>query len=378
MKVAYVTKDDPSDIHAWSGLVTYILKSLQRSGLDVIPIGDLNNKDFIAFFKGAIYGRVIQKTYLRDNEPSLLKSYAAQVKKALDSTRHDIVFSSRIVPIAHLQTEKPIVFWHDATFAGLYGLYPGTQNLCAETIRNGNKTEQLALSKCQLAIYSSEWAARTAIQNYIVDPAKVKVVPFGANIESHRNVEDVQAILEKKNFDICRLLFIGSEWFRKGGDIAVEVASLLNSRGIPTELHIIGGDPKVTLPAFAIKHGFISKATPEGRQHLDNLFLRANFFILPTRADCTPVVFPEACSFGLPILTTNVGGIPTIITNGKNGQMFALEESPSSYCDYIERLWSNKEEYNQLALSSFREYSERLNWVTSGRKVRELIQEFCS
>jgi glycosyltransferase involved in cell wall biosynthesis len=72
-----------------------------------------------------------------------------------------------------------------------------------------------------------------------------------------------------------------------------------------------------------------------------------------------------------------VGGISTIIQEGKNGFFYSLHDGPEKYCDTVERLWSSKEEYEQLALSSFYEYSERLNWASSGQKVNDLIHEFC-
>ena len=167
------------------------------------------------------------------------------------------------------------------------------------------------------------------------------------------------------------------DWFRKGGDLAVKVAAELNQRGIRTELHMVGCNPPGELPRFVKRHGFVSKASAAGQQQLEDLFSQAHFFILPTRADCSPVVFPEACSFGLPVLTTRVGGIPTSIRNGKNGQAFVLDDGPEAYCDYIEKRMLSKQEYEQLALSSFREYSERLNWTSAGRQVSALIQEFC-
>jgi len=287
------------------------------------------------------------------------------------------VFSIWTNPIAYLRTEKPIAFWGDATFAGLMDYYPHYSNLCAETIRGANRAEDLALLKCRLAIYSSEWAANTAIQHYGVDPAKVKVVPFGANINSSRTIQDIERIIQNKNSEVCRLLFVGVDWFRKGGDIAVEVAAELNQLGVRTELHIVGCDPPGKMPGFVKAHGFISKTSQAGRHFLDVLFSQSHFIILPSRADCTPVVFPEAGSFGLPCLATRVGGIPTVIRDGVNGQTFAVDQMPGACCDYVERLWSSKQEYAQLALSSFQEYAERLNWGTAGRTVSELLRECC-
>jgi glycosyltransferase involved in cell wall biosynthesis len=379
MKLAYVTIFGTSDIRAWSGLGVYILSSLRGSGLQIQTIGDLRYQcDFVYKIKEVLYPKLLSQKYLMLWDPILLKSFARQVERALATIDCDMVFGIWTNPIAYLQTEKPIVFWGDATLPGLTALYPAYRNLCAETIRGGHRAEQLALSKCRLVIYSSEWAANTAIQNYDVDPVKVKVVPFGANVNCGRNVQDIRALIHARDRAVCRLLFVGVDWFRKGGDIALQVASQLNQRGIPTELHMVGSDQPRELPGFVKQYGFISKASEEGRRLLDDLFSQAHFLILPTRADCTPVVFPEASSFGLPILTTNVGGIPTIIRDGKNGFAYPLGEAPETYCDTVERLWSSKQEYTQLALSSFQEYAERLNWDTAGQTVSQLLQECCA
>lgn len=75
--------------------------------------------------------------------------------------------------MTYLECAQPIVFWVDATFAGLRDFYPENNNLCQESIKNGN-TMQLALDRCNLAIYASHWAAQIAIDNYKINPNKVK------------------------------------------------------------------------------------------------------------------------------------------------------------------------------------------------------------
>jgi glycosyltransferase involved in cell wall biosynthesis len=380
MKIAYVTTYDSSDVHSWSGIGSHVLRALQDVGFQTVSIGSLRERQtwrWLSRLKKAYYTGLLSRTYLMDREPAILMGYSSQVEKLLASIQCDIVFSPGTIPIAYLQTEKPIVFWTGATFAGMIDFYPSFTHLCAETVKNGNKMEQLALSKCRIAIYSSDWAANTAIENYDVDPAKVKVVPWGANISCNRNLDEISRIVEQKSFDSCKLLFLGVDWYRKGGDKALAVADLLTRRGIRTELHIAGCNPPVPLPNFVERHGFISKKTEEGRKRLDQLFSEAHFLILPARAECFGVVFAEASSFGVPSLATRVGGISTAIRDGKNGQTFSVDENPEKYCDYIERLMSSKQEYKDLALSSFREYSARLNWLSAGSRVHDLIREFC-
>ncbi len=379
MNIAYLTTSDPLDISGWSGLNTYILRTLQGSGFRVAPIGNLKKKiNPQNVLKAFWYRKIASSSYILEQDPAVLKYYASQIESRLSSIQYDLIFSPSTIPIAYLDTKKPIVFWTDATFAGMINYYPYPfSGLCAESIKNGNDMEQRALSKCRIAIYSSDWAADTAIKCYDVDPIKVKVVPFGANVECNRSIDDIEDMLRKKNLDICKLLFVGVDWGRKGGVFALEVAELLNCRGIPTELHVIGCDPKIKIPKFVKKHGFISKRTKSGEICFDQLMAESHFLILPARAECCAVVLAEANSFGLPTLASRTGGIPTVIRNGKNGQTFDMSEGPEAYCKYIESVFSSKQFYRELALASFHEYSERLNWSSAGRKVHDLIKEHC-
>ena len=374
MELAYVTTYDPTNIHHWSGIGFYIYQTFKNSGIKIKSISNLKEQvSSLHRFKKIFYSKVRSKSYLWEREPAILKSYSFQVEKHLKSIRCDIIFSPGTIPVAYLNIDKPIVFWADATFAGMTNFYPKYTNLSNETINHGNKMEQVALSRCQLAIYSSEWAANTAIQYYDVDPAKVKVVPFGANIENEKAEADIKGIIANKKFDVCKLLFIGVDWQRKGGDIALKVAELLNKKGIRTELHIIGCKPPSQTPEYVKLYGYISKTTIEGKARLERLFSESHFLILPAKAECYGIVLTEASSFGLPSIATNVGGIPTIIHNGKNGYVFPSDECQNNFCECIARIFSSSHEYKQLSISAFNEYSQRLNWNSSGKKVSDLM-----
>ncbi|MBR8839343.1 MAG: glycosyltransferase family 4 protein [Stigonema ocellatum SAG 48.90 = DSM 106950] len=378
MKIAYVTTYDARDVRQWSGTGYYVPQSLKNQSLLVEYIGPLREKYSRLFkVKKLLYSSFFRKRYLKDREPLILKHYGYQVSERLSSLNPDIVFSPGTIPIAYLECSQPIVFWTDATFAGIVNFYPEFSNLCQETIKNGNAMEQSALARCKLAIYSSEWAAKTAIENYNVNPEKVKVVPFGANIEGHKEIDDIKLILESKPRNKCKLLFLGVDWFRKGGNIALEVTKQLNQGGITAELTVVGCQPVVdgSLPSYVKVLGFINKSTQEGRQQLDKLITESHFLILPSTADCTPIVFCEANSFGVPCISTNVGGIPTVIKDGLNGKLFSRTAEISDYCKFISDLVSNYSQYQSLALSSFNEYQKRLNWSVAGKTVKSLLKE---
>lgn len=378
IKIAYVTTFDPQSILSWSGIGYYMLHSLKKDNISIDYIGPL--KEIYSYiFKGKqlLYKYFLGKRYLRDREPIILRYYANQVHKRLAGLDADIVFSPGTIPIAFLESNKHIVFWTDAPFAGMIDFYPGFSNLCQETIRNGHAVEASALTRSRLAIYSSEWAARTAMENYPVDPAKIKIVPFGANLECNRDLNDIRAIIDSRSSQKCKLLFLGVDWLRKGGDIAIEVAKRLNQGGLATELFIVGCEPAGEIDRFSFINalGFISKSRPEGRKKLYELLGECHFLILPSLAEATPIVFCEANSFGTPCLSTNIGGIPSIIKNGVNGKLFARETLTEDCCNYIYYNFRNYSQYKELCLSSFNEYQSRLNWKVAGKLVQNMLFE---
>lgn len=377
MKISYVTTYDAKDVRNWSGLGYYIAQSLKDRLISIDYIGSLREKYKLLFkAKKLAYKSLFHKMYLRDREPLILKNYAHQIKKQL-STDASIVFSPGTIPIAYLECHQPIVFWTDATFAGMINFYPEFSNLCKETIDNGNTMERIALERCKLAIYTSEWAAKTAIDNYGVEPEKVKIVPFGANIQHSDRINDIQTILDLRSRNKCKLLFLGVDWFRKGGDMALEVTKQLNQAGIGTELTIAGCHPPLQeyLPSYVKVLGFVSKSTQDGQQLINRLLAESHFLILPSRAECYGVVFCEANSFAVPCISTDVGGISTFVKDGLNGKLFSTNTNVADYCSYISDIFSNYSQYRSLALSAFNEYQSRLNWSVAGKTVNKLLSE---
>ena len=253
-------------------------KALERQCGEVIRIGPLlQQRDDVLRAKQVFYTYVVENIINADRASKVLKSYADQVSACLKDESVDVVFSPGTMPICYLQSSAPIVFWTDATVAGMIDFYPGWSDLCNETLRDAHRMEQAALSNCRLAIYSSNWAAETAINNYQVDAAKVKVVPFGANVESVRDLNDIRKIVEQRSTDICKLLFIGSEWYRKGGDIAVDIAESLNAKGLKTELTVLGSVIKGSVPDFVSPKGFVSKKDQQRPNSHRSSFCRIAF-----------------------------------------------------------------------------------------------------
>ncbi|MEM7727263.1 MAG: glycosyltransferase family 4 protein [Cyanobacteria bacterium P01_A01_bin.45] len=378
MRLAYISNYNAKDIKQFSGLGYHIAESLVQQKLELTYIFPLIEK-YSLLYKGKtyFYRKLLKKNYLRDREPTILKSYAKQVTRKLSSLKVDIIFSPGSIPIAYLESHHPIVFWSDATFANIVNFYPTYCNLCRETLENGHAMEKAALDRCSMAIYASIWAAQSAIKNYQIPAQKVKVVPFGGNIPTELTSRDIESLVKQRLHNQCHLLFIGRDWERKGGDIAVEVARELNKMGVRTQLTVLGCDEQQAkkFPNFVKYAGYADKSTHEGMEKITQLLAIAHFLILPSRAEAFGHVLCEANSFGVPCLVSNVGGLPTVIKDDVNGKIFPVDAKVSEYCEYISDLFYKPSEYQRIALSAFWEYKTRLNWFAAGKQVNKLLHE---
>ncbi len=375
--IAFLTEYDARNINRWSGTAYFMSATLRDHGFNVEYLGPLKeNFQWYIRLLNFYYNKFSNKKYLPQAEPLRLKSFASQASEKLKKLNVDIILTPNLWSIAYLKSEKPVILWADCTFAAMVDFYPYYTNLCLKSLKDGNQAESLTLNNCRLAIFASDWAARSAIEKYGINPEKVKVIPYGANIICKRTFDDALKLVETRPKRPCKLLFIGKIWTRKGGDVAVETAEILNRRGLETELTLVGSLPKnvKNLPSFIKPIGFIDKSKPEGKQLIEKLFSEAHFLIVPSRAEAYGIVFCEANSFAVPSLATNVGGIPTVIKDGINGKTFPLNVSADDYANYLLTIMNNYDNYKPLALSSFNEYKTRLNWDSAIEKVKSLIE----
>jgi glycosyltransferase involved in cell wall biosynthesis len=379
MKVAFVTDYDGRDIQQWSGLGYFIAQALIGSGLEldyfsplvVEPITRLRVNVKAAYQRAFRPGR-----YFRGHDALIARSYARQVDAKL-AVRPDIdlIFSPGTIPIAFLKDRRPLVYWSDATHAAIFGFYPEYSNLCASSQSDGHAIEGAALGRAAAALFSSEWAAASARRDYRAPAERVHCIPFGANLEHPPSAQDVERSIQQRTRQRCRLLFLGVDWVRKGGALAVQVAEALNRGGLPTELTIVGCSPFPLggVPPFMRLEGFLSKRQPAGEQRLRVLLAEHHFLIAPALAECYGLAFCEANAFGLPCLARHSGGVPTIICHGENGWLFDPAADAATYAAAIQAVFADRERYLIAARHARRHYELRLNWDVAGRRAADIL-----
>jgi glycosyltransferase involved in cell wall biosynthesis len=372
VKIAFISVPDPRDPHSWSGIPYAILSELLRTGTEVEVIGPLSRTLRYLYLPYWAASKLTHHTYQADRESLLVSSYAREIERRMRNLRFDAIFSIGTIPIARLNRPEPITFWTDAVWDAMVDYY--YQNVGKRLNAQARSLEQHAIQKAAHAVYSSEWAVESAYSRYQVNCNKLATIPFGPNLEINHGRAEVEAAIARRRSDSCTLLFLGVDWERKGGNAAVDTARLLNQRGLKTELIVAGCKVPGEKPEFVREVGFISKRTREGQAQLAELLRSAHFLILPTSAECSAIVFSESSAFGLPILTTETGGISTYVIQGRNGIRLPLPADAEAYASNILRLFSDRAAYEEMALAGWEEYEQRLNWESSVASLLALIQ----
>lgn len=362
-KIAFVSVHDPADAQTWSGIPSSVLTHLNRAGAQVEVIGPLSRRTRYLLSLTWAACKVTKRAYHTEREPLVTASYARQIERQMRGRRFDAILSLETFLICRVDRPEPITYWSDAVWdlmAGYYYFHP-TKSFH----QKARLHEQQAMERAEHAVYSSEWAVEGARKNYQVPEKKLAVIPFGANLEITHDRADIEASIARRSSDSCVLLFLGVDWQRKGGDIAVETARLLNLRGLKTRLIVAGCSVPGQKHDFVTELGFISKRTAEGRSRISELLKTSNFLIFPTRAECAGIVLSEASAFGLPIITTDTGGISTYVREGINGTRLPLSAGAETYAERIWQLFHDRVAYKNMALAGWEEYKKRLNWKSS-------------
>jgi glycosyltransferase involved in cell wall biosynthesis len=130
-----------------------------------------------------------------------------------------------------------------------------------------------------------------------------------------------------------QVLTVGTIAPRKGTSLIPRVISSLKERGISVEWSYIGapdgnsGEREMRLTMEeATDLGVLSSLKFLGSMEWDllNAFYRkSDLFVLPTHMEGVPRVILEAQAAGLPVISTNVGGIPQAVKDGKDGLLVA-------------------------------------------------------
>jgi glycosyltransferase involved in cell wall biosynthesis len=178
-----------------------------------------------------------------------------------------------------------------------------------------------AFQAARVLVPWSAWARQSLIDDYGVDPDRIRVLAPGAApafFEIGRQRAAVAAAPESSPSSSAapgrpvRLLFVGGDWQRKGGPQLLEALA-----GLPAgswSLDVVTREEVPPTPGVTVHHG-VDSNSPK----LVRLFSEADLFVLPSLGECLAVVLMEATAAGLPLITTDVGALAEAVRPGETG-----------------------------------------------------------
>ncbi|MEM7577077.1 MAG: glycosyltransferase family 4 protein, partial [Planctomycetota bacterium] len=374
-RVGFLCAGDPLDPEFFSGTLFNMYHALADAGADVHPIGrDAVKQTKLKRLKRKIMFKLKGKGVNWTSGQA--GNQARAIAKDMAALTPDVVFAPVASGLIGRWTydDVPVVHASDATpklLFGYYDRYSGPDAM--KRFEASDTDERLAIAKAAATVVSSDWARDSVIADYGAAPESVHVVPLGANVKGALTPDEVQA---RPTEGALHLLFIGAAWERKGGAFALEAAKTLHERGLDVVLHLVGSRPpgNEALPDYVVDEGWCDKRDPADAAKLDGLLRKCHVFVLPTRADCTPVSINEAHAYGMPAVATDTGGVGSVLEAGVTGALVPLEADGKAWADAIGELWTDRAAYSAMARAAQQRYATALSWPAWGRTTAAVLR----
>lgn len=294
--------------------------------------------------------------------------------------------------LAKLLYEVP----HVMTSHSLEPLRPWKEEQLGGGYRVSSFCEKTALESADAVIAVSEGMRRDLLSCYPnLDPARVRVIHNGIDLDRYRRVES-RGALDRFGVDGARpyVVFVGRVTRQKGVLILLEAAAHFDA-GVQLVLCAgeadtpeVGEEALCSANALRERRGdviWIDGMLP--REELVELLSHATAFVCPSVYEPFGIVNLEAMACGTPVVASNVGGIPEIVEQGRTGFLveYRLEQGTLRNAEAAAR--SLAERVNEIAASPAlrqrlgeagrRAAVERFAWTKIAQKTAQLYAELC-
>ena len=230
--------------------------------------------------------------------------------------------------------------------------------------------ERDGYAACLKVIAMSRRTAELLTQNYRVPRTKIYIVPPGANIPEDRLEQFDQnssgRLRRRGNPRSLTLGFIGLYPERKGLPTIAAAVGLLRRAGYDVRLHVIGKCPASIAEQDGVTYfGMIDKRT--GLDRLIDIVSKIDLGCMLSRAELTGIALLEFLRLGIPIIATDVGGIPDILELGA-GELVSSASSEEYLASLLSGLIDEPERLQALKETAW----QRRHNASWRRVVREL------
>lgn len=238
------------------------------------------------------------------------------------------------------------------------------ENLYINASNIKKRLVEKCFNKCKyLVVLSEEWKKKLQVVK-----TKTPIIV----IENYSNIH--REYLRRKENKKKKILFLGFITKLKGCFDIPEIAKKVLENNADVEF-ILAGSGKVRKLQDIIEEKDISQyfSFPGWvkKEEKEKLLKNADIFFLPSYTEAMPMSILEAMGYGLPIITTNVGGIPQLVVNGRNGYMVEPGKK-DDFAKAILKLIDNDELIYRMGKESIEMADEKYSLEKHLAKIREL------
>lgn len=134
-----------------------------------------------------------------------------------------------------------------------------------------------------------------------------------------------------------QLLSIGRAHWIKGYDYAIKTCAILKENSIPFQYTIIGGEGDEELQFLIADHGLkdcVQLKSQVSQNEVFSMMRGSSILLMPSLDEGIPNVVVEAMAIGLPVISTDCGGVSELISNGLDGWIVPIR-NPKAMADAI-------------------------------------------
>lgn len=291
----------------------------------------------------------------------------AQVRNRLKNGQYDVAFFNTQVPAllgGQLVKNRPFVLCTDITpiqYDQMGEYYHHEADVSGMMQRYKHRSNRQMLQSAGRILPWSSWAKTSLIEDYGVNADKIEVLPPGVDIEKW---QPNYTLRDDTKF---RILFIGGDFQRKGGDTLLKAFQALNNPN--AELHLVTRHPVAVSERVFVYNNF-----QPNDPKLVQLCQSCNVFALPTHAEAFGVAAIEAGAVGLPVIGTRIGGLTDIVKYNETGLLIdvgSVEQLTNAMAILINDAVLTK----RLGVTGRKRVEVNFDAQKNARRVMEILQE---
>lgn len=359
MKFLVSTIGDPYSASTYSGVPYQLFQEMDKRDLIASRVNgyQINKLDYLSGFFDLKKSLMLRKPYRNAfwrYRPDTIKKMSDRLDNISRNIDYDVFFqigcggmpSRNCLKVAHVEIPLELAM-SDKVFSKSYGFY----GVSDQTVRRALEGERYFYDNCDLIWTNTDWTAEALVKSGVKEN-KILIFPPCVNRYT------VKKELTSKLFDEPRILFIGKDWKRKGGEALLEAFSILQTKYSSASLDIVGCSPDVSIPNVQV-HGFIDKNSNEGASKLEELFNKANLFCMPSTWESTGIVYFEAMQKGLPVVMVEGQGREAIFGDYS---IVLKNASAEAIVNGIESAFSNPSELNEMRIQAYNIVNDKYNY----------------